>query len=184
MIRSTGRVALVLAVTALSLATARAVQAQTGPRSGSRVDVFVSVGWGRVWRYEGRAYGSGLNLGAGVTIRISSGWGIGLETDWTIGPRSAPAVVVVNASYRFQSSGQMQPYLSAGIGAFWTRHDPRAVDTRPPGTEVGFGPNLGAGLRLVDSRGPFFQADISWIEGAWLSPANLSVTRMSVAAGR
>jgi len=61
--------------------------------------VFISVGWGRVWRYEGRAYG-GLNLGAGVTIRSSSGWGFG------------------------------------------------------------------------------------WIEGVWLSPANLSVTRMSVAVGR
>ena len=184
MIRSSGRVALLLAVAALPLVSARVAQAQTEPRSGSRVDVFVSVGWGRVWRYEGRAYGSGLNIGTGVTIRVSSGWGIGLETDWTIGPRSAPVVVCVNASYRFRSDRQVQPYLSAGIGALWTRHDRRAGDTRSPGTEVGFGPNLGAGLRLADSGGPFFQADISWIEGAWLSPANLSVTRMSVAAGR
>jgi opacity protein-like surface antigen len=142
-------------------------------------EAFVTIGWGKVWRYEGPSFGEGPNVGAGVAIRTDSGFGVALQLDHTFPKRRGAfrgvTALTANLQYSF-GDHRVQPYLSAGLGLLRSVPDTAGVDK-------GFGPNLGAGLRVDAHEHVPVRAEIQWLEGAWLSPLNLSVTRISAGTG-
>jgi hypothetical protein len=167
------RVTLLVALAAMGLSPTSAA-AQSPPVRSSNVEVFVSVGMGRLWRYQARTFGRGLNVGAGVIVRSESGVGLSLQVDRTFGISreragyAAPTVAVVNGHYFF-GDGRAQPYLTAGLGLVKS-------------TDVGYGLNLGGGVRVRSTTNVAISPDLQWADGTWMSRSNLSVTRLTVQA--
>jgi hypothetical protein len=171
-------VALYAAGAAVALATD--ASAQVSPAGHPRVEITIGVGWGRVWRWEShRRFGQGLTVGGGVTVRGTSGWAAAISADHTFGPPASPTTVTANLQYFFRGDEHVQPYLSAGLGALVTKTLLRDATA----TDVGLGPNLGAGLRVSGNGRVAARTEVQWLEGSWRSPLNLSVTRLTAGAG-
>jgi hypothetical protein len=172
---SRARLAIVLSVFASGALVPAPALAQTASTRGSTVELFVTVGIGKLWRFEGRSFGKGLNVGIGLAAKRENGVGVSVQIDRTFWlsrlrtPYRAPTVATANFLYFF-GDRRVQPYLMAGMSALWS-------------DEVGFGPNLGAGFRADAGDRWSVGPDIQWAEGAWLSRSNLSVTRFTVASG-
>jgi len=96
--------------------------AQTTPAEGIRPEVFVSAGSGVVFLGADAEIPVRPNLGVGVGIRPWSRLGIEFEFNKNLGRSGrygSVATTSVNAAYFF-SSRRTQPYVSGGIGAFWS----------------------------------------------------------------
>ena len=175
----------VLVCMASTYAAAQPPQNGAAPNSGARVEAVVTVGWGRLWRWESQTrFGSGLNIGGTVIVRGDSGVGLSVGVDRTLGVASAPTAFSTNLRYYFRSGHSVQPYLMAGLGALWI--DKRGLPAnagRADGIDVGFGPNLGMGLAYLNDRATWSLPEVQWLEGSWLSPFNLSITRVGGGAG-
>lgn len=183
MIRGHNRVLCVFCTGAM-LVLPGSASAQTTPREGVRVEAMVTVGWGRLWRWDDDTrFGSGLNIGGQVVVRGESGFGFSVGWDRTVGLRSAPTIFSTNLRYYFNSTDRVQPCLIAGFGVL--RIDRRGLpgSARADSVDVGFGPNLGVGLAFVDENFVAALPEVQWGDGTWRSPLNLSITRFAVGAG-
>jgi opacity protein-like surface antigen len=105
------------------------------------------------------------------------------------GIRSA-AIASVSAQYQFKGE-RVRPYLIGGLGVLhsnsvWSRADVKGTQvtlTEQEQSDTGFGPDLGAGLRIAPARNVVIRPEIRWLDASWISQANLAVTRISVRAG-
>jgi hypothetical protein len=55
-------------------------------------------------------------------------------------------------------------------------HNPES--DRPQFNSAGFGPDLGAGVRLRVARSWSMETEVRWLDAPWLSRQNLAVTRL------
>ena len=183
--------------------------AQPTPAARFTREVSVSVGLGHVFVYEGSTLGDRLNIGSSVAIVHRSGFGVEFEVNRTLGfsPELAPCAIegttcfgpthqgirsptIASASlqYRFKPR-RVQPYVMAGIGFM---REKVVQGTGPIGgpdmlhqteaevSDTGFGPDLGAGLRLSFSRAISINPEIRWLDASLRSRSNLAVTRVAV----
>lgn len=169
-------------------------------------EIYIGGGLGHVFRWEDRTYGDRANAGGGVGIAHSSGWAFEVHGDWTFGlePPLAPCLVNVtcvgvghdgptsmtaasiNARYHFNKR-RLRPYLIGGLGVLWSRslhsltqtQGPIAIVTESQSSDRGFGPELGAGLRLPLARGWSLNGELRWLDAPWLSRQNLAITRIT-----
>lgn len=173
-------------------------------------EVSASVGLGHVFRFDDETFGDRLNAGAAVAIAHRSGLVIELEVDRMFGldPKPAPcglvnntctgggrygprkaAVVALGVHYRFRGA-RFQPFLFAGVGALWTTslHTTTYAGTNPAvmveseSRDRGFGPDLGAGLRIVLSPHLAISPEVRWLAASLLSRENLAITRLGMRA--
>jgi opacity protein-like surface antigen len=183
MATKTSRILRLLGVAGM-LALPGSVSAQTAAE-GTRVEAVVTVGWGRLWRWQSSArFGSGLNVGGTIVVRAKSGLAMSAGVDRTIGLASAPTAFTTNLRYYFRSADRAQPYLIAGFGVL--RVDRRGLPAnsgRADAIDVGYGPNLGIGLAFVDDHIAVPLPELQWLDGTWRSPLNLASTRISTGAG-
>jgi hypothetical protein len=100
------------------------------------------------------------------------------------------AVASATLQYRFRKT-RVQPYLLAGLGVMWSRSlhsetrvtgPSAAVITEHESRDRGFGPELGAGVRLNLGRHFAASPEVRWLDAPWLSRQNLAVTRLGVRA--
>ena len=104
------------------------------------------------------------------------------------GVRSA-TMASVNARYEFRGQ-RVRPYVIAGLGVLqttsvWSRatvDGSRVLVTEEELEDTGFGPELGAGLRVEVTRRMSITPEVRWLEAAWRSRLNLAVTRLSIRA--
>lgn len=171
-------------------------------------EISVSAGLGHVFRFDDETFGNPLNVGAAVAVAHRSGLVFELEVDRVFGlePKPAPCGLVNNTCvgdgrygpheatvaslgvhYRFRGD-RIQPFLSAGIGILWTAslHTTTYTSTRPAvmvesaSHDRGFGPDVGAGVRIVLSPQVAISPEIRWLDASLLSRENLAVTRLAI----
>jgi hypothetical protein len=171
-------------------------------------EVSAGVGLGHVFRFSDETFGDPLNVGAAVALAHRSGWVVEFEVDRVFGlePKPAPcglvnqtcigdghygpreaAVASLGVHYRF-GGDRIQPFLFAGVGVLWTSslHTTTYANMNPAvmvqgeSRDRGFGPDLGAGLRIRLSRHVAISPEARWLEAGLLSRENLSVTRLGV----
>jgi opacity protein-like surface antigen len=105
------------------------------------------------------------------------------------GVRSA-TIGSMSAQYEFKGN-RVRPYLIGGLGVLhtksvWSRADVtgnRVVLSEQELSDTGYGPDLGAGLRIAPARSVVIRPEIRWLDASWISRLNLAVTRLSVRAG-
>jgi opacity protein-like surface antigen len=171
----------------------------------------IGVGLGHVFRYEDQGFGDRLNAGGSASIVHRSRFAFELEGNRTRelspvptpcgivgvtcvgvghdGPRSVMSVSA-NLQYRFRSGQRIQPYVLAGLGVM--RSTSAHSITRVSGTQAivaedesrdtGFGPDLGAGIRVRLSKTISISPEIRWLDASLLSRENLAVTRVTIRA--
>src|SRR5262245_22554986 len=171
-------------------------------------EVSASVGLGHVFRFDDETFGDRLNAGAAVALAHRSGPAIELEVDHVFGlePKPAPCGLVNNTCigsgrygpreatvtslvvhYRFKGD-RIQPFVFGGLGVFWTASlhtityssTTPAVMTERASRDRGFGPDLGAGLRVRLSPHVTFGPEIRWLDASLLSRENLAITRLGI----
>jgi opacity protein-like surface antigen len=198
--------AAVVATVVIAVPATSSAQPQPTPRFAREVSV--SVGLGHVFVYEGDTLGDKPNIGGSLAIMHRSGWGVEFEVNRTLGfsPELAqcaiegtfcvgttyqgirpPMIASLGVQYRFKAR-RVQPYLTAGLGVMWLKSvqstgrigGPEFMHSEAEVSDTGFGPDLGAGLRLSLSRAISFSPEIRWLDASWLSRANLAVTRLVV----
>jgi hypothetical protein len=104
------------------------------------------------------------------------------------GVRSA-TVASVLARYQFTRQ-RVRPYVTAGLGVLrstsvWSSgvvEGNQVILTETEMTDVGFGPDLGAGIRVEITRSASIRPEVRWLEASFGSRLNLAVTRLSVRA--
>jgi opacity protein-like surface antigen len=194
------------AVTILALLVSRASWAQSPPLFIPELSV--GVGLGHVFRFEDQTFGDRLNLGVSVAMVHRSRFAFELEASKTreLSPIPAPCGIVgitcvgvghdgprsvmsmsANLQYRFRNR-RLQPYVSAGLGVMRSRslHSTTRVTgsqgmvTEEESRNTGFGPDLGAGVRIPISRSLSINPEIRWLEAAFMSRENLAVTRLTL----
>jgi opacity protein-like surface antigen len=172
-----------IAALILVLALPTLTRAQTTSQSRPRWEAAVTVGVARLWRKD-RTYGKGVSIGGSVVFRTASGVAVAVGVDRTVGPASRPLAASVNLRYYWRQQERVQPYVTVGIGLL------RVDATKLPITggvkstaDVGFGPNLGAGLVTSVRSGVILTPDVQWQDGTWRSPMNVGLTRLTIGAG-
>ena len=173
-------------------------------------EISLSAGVGHVFRWEDQAFGDRVNAGASVAVVHRSGWAFELHADNTFGldPLEAPCglvnvtcmgtahygptrmtVMSINAR-RYFGDGRLQPYLTGGLGVMWSRslhsvthvQGPIAINSEFASSDRGFGPDLGAGLRMRIAPSWSVETEVRWLDAPWLSRQNLAVTRLLAGA--
>jgi hypothetical protein len=171
-------------------------------------EVSASVGLGHVFRFDDEAFGDPLNAGVTVAIAHRAGLVIELNAERVFGldPKPAPCGLVNNTCigsgrygprqatvaslavhYRFKGT-RVQPFLIAGVGMLRTEsvHTTTFASTNPAmmveseSRDRGFGPDLGAGLRLILSPHVMISPEIRWLDASLLSRENLAITRLGI----
>lgn len=186
--------------------------AQDTPARPWTMEVSAAAGLGHVFRFEDQTYGDRVNAGGGIAIVHRSGFSFEIAADRTFGlePPATPCGLVdrtctgsghdgptkavaasIGVQYRF-TRRRFQPYLIAGFGILWTeslhsltdaRMNP-AVISESASSDRGFGPDLGAGLRIVLGRGVTIGPELRWLDASVMSRENLGVTRLSLRLAR
>lgn len=189
------------------LACPAAAGAQTADWSP---EVSMAAGLGHVFRFSDQTFGDRANIGGGVAIVHASRIALALEVDRTLGlrPRQAPCGIVgvvcagighdgprsalvtsLTFHYRF-GQGRIQPYVLGGLGVLWSSslhsltqvRGSQAIVTESESRDRGFGPDLGAGLRIALGGRASVAPEIRWLDAPWLSRENLAVTRILLRA--
>lgn len=193
----------VLAVGLIALAAPTAAIAQTW-----MPEVSIAAGTGYVFRYSDEGFGNHWNAGGGAALVHRSGFAIEFEADRTFGLEGKPApcgivgvtcvgdvrygptsaaVTSVGIQYRLKGE-RVRPYFTAALGVLWTTSlstitrvaGSVATTTEIASSDRGFGPDLGAGLRIALAKGLAISPEIRWLDAPWLSRQNLAVTRLTV----
>jgi len=194
---------------ALTLAVPAAAVAQPTTASRWTPEISLIAGLGHVFRWEDRTYGDRWNVGGAAAMAHDSGFVIEVAGDRTTGlePPAAPcglvnvpcvgaghdgplsvAVASATLQYRFKRK-RVQPYVLAGLGVMWSRslHSETrvtapsvAVITEHESRDRGFGPELGAGVRLTLGPHVAVSPEVRWLDAPWLSAQNLAITRLGV----
>lgn len=173
-------------------------------------ELSISGGVGHVFRLQDQSFGGRGNIGGSMAIAHRSGFVIELEADRIFGlePQLTPCgiagvtcigtgfdgprtttVTALNVQCRF-TSRRLQPYLTAGIGALWSRSFHSLTHVRGVIAEIttmqssdrGFGPDVGGGLRIALGRRVAISPEIRWLNAPWLSRENLAATRVMLRA--
>jgi hypothetical protein len=171
-------------------------------------EVSAVVGLGHVFRFDDETFGDRLTAGAAVGIAHRSGATIEIDAEHVFGlePKPAPCGLVNNTcigngrygvrqatvaslamNYRF-GDNRVQPFLVAGVGMLLTTslHTTTYASTSPAvmveseSRDRGFGPDLGAGLRLMLSPRVAISPEIRWLDASLLSRENLAITRLGI----
>ena len=171
-------------------------------------EVSFGAGVGHVFRYNDEGFGNRGNLGGSAALVHRSGFVIELEADRTSGldPRPTPCGVVgvtcvgqgrdgptsatvtsVGIQYRLKGE-RVRPYFTAALGVLWTTslssitrvNGSVASISESESSDRGFGPDLGAGVRIALTKHLAVSPEIRWLDAPWLSRANLAVTRLTV----
>jgi len=193
-------------VLTLAVPGAAAAQSPAGPTWAPEISV--SGGLGHVFRWEDQTYGDKPDVGGAVTVVYRSKFAIDLAFDRVIGlePRLVPcglvnvecvgiahygpysaAVTSLAFQYRFAGT-RVRPYLLGGLGVLWSKslhsltqvQGPIAIVSESASSDRGFGPDLGAGVRITFGRHFAVSPEIRWLDAPWLSRENLAVTRLVV----
>ena len=173
-------------------------------------EISIAAGLGHVFRFEDQTFGDRANAGGSVAMVHRSGWAFELHADNTFGlaPKPAPcglvnvtcvgvahygptkmSVMSINVR-RYFRSGRVRPYLTGGLGVMWSRslHSMTTVsgsiatNTEFATSDRGFGPDLGAGVRLRMSPSWSVETEVRWLDAPWLSRQNLAVARLLAGA--
>jgi len=171
-------------------------------------EISAAVGLGHVFRFDDEAFGDRLDVSVAMAIAHRSGPVIELEVDRVFGlePKPAPCGLVDNTCvgsgrygprkatvaslgihYRFKGD-RIQPFVFAGVGVLWTTslHTTTYASTSPAvmveseSHDRGFGPDLGAGMRIVLSPHVAVSPEIRWLDASVLSRENLAMTRLGI----
>ena len=150
-----------------------------------RLEVFATIGGASVSRYQSEtSFGSGPALGMGVAIRWLSRLWLDAEASEIRGLKesvdSAAAVSAVVA-YDLVGSKRARLYLFGGPAMLLTRHTADALNAAH--NEVGWGLDVGMGVRLALSPRVSIRPELRYLDAPWLSRTNLGLTRASVAMG-
>jgi hypothetical protein len=163
------------------------------------------VGLGHVFRWDDQTFGDPPAAGASIAIAHVSGWTFegAAERVFGLQPHPAPcgvnvpcvgsarygpfatAVTSMTVQYRFNRA-RVRPYLVAGLGVLWSRSLHSITQARGSHATLsefdtrdrGFGPDLGAGLRIRLGHGIAASPEVRWLDAPWLSRQNLAVTRV------
>ncbi len=175
-------------------------------------EVFGTFGVGRLFRFDDKSFGNGPNLGAGVGLRLRNGLGFEFEWNRTLGLSLVPApcgiaglqceinarqgvssanVASANVFYYFSRSYRVQPYVTGGLGALWSKgkevsilvQDSTAIAREEDWSDTGLAWNIGAGLRIEAGKGFWLRPEIRLLDATARSRANLSLFRASIGAG-
>jgi opacity protein-like surface antigen len=189
----------------VALFTSAAAAAQSPPWTP---EVSIAAGTGYVFRYNDEGYGNHWNAGGGAALVHRSGFAIEFEADrtWGLDPRPTPCGVVgvtcigagrdgptsatvtsIGMQYRLKGE-RIQPYFTAALGVLWTTSlssitrvtGSVATITESESSDHGFGPDLGAGVRIAVTKNLAISPEIRWLDAPWLSRQNLAVTRLTI----
>jgi len=192
-----------LAIVLIALAAPAAAAAQTWTP-----EVSIAAGMGYVFRFDDEGYGNHWNAGGGAALVHRSGFAIEFEADRTFGvdPKpvacgivgvtcvgqgrdgpSSATVTSVGIQYRLKGE-RVRPYFTAALGVLWTTS--LSSITRVSGSvatisefessDHGFGPDLGAGVRIALTKNLAISPEVRWLDAPALSRQNLAVTRLTV----
>lgn len=95
-------------------------------------------------------------------------------------------VAAIGVRYQF-GRGRIRPYLTAGLGMIGSRTvwstatvaGGQVLLSERTQRDTGFGPDVGAGVRLDLSTRLSLRPEVRWLEASVASPLSLSVTRLS-----
>ncbi len=151
-----------------------------------------------------------VSAGVRLTHRTRLGVDVELNRTLGLSPSPAPCAIVINnvpavcvgsahdgvtsatiasVGVRYQfTAGKVRPYVTAGVGmlrstSVWSTarvSGDRVILTEDAMSETGFGPDLGAGLRIPLGSHMSISPEVRWLEASWRSPLNLAVTRATV----
>jgi opacity protein-like surface antigen len=176
-----------------------------------KVTVSPLVAGPRIARHgEDQTYGNRVNAGAAVAIAHRSGWAFEWHADRTFNlePPRAPCglvnvtcigvahdgptkMVVTSLNVRrYFGAGRTQPFLTGGVGVMWSRSLHSVTHVRGSTATIsefatsarGFGPDLGAGVRIRLAPSWSMETAVRWLDAPWLSRHNLAVTRVLTGA--
>jgi hypothetical protein len=193
-------VASLLVVTALP----RHAQAQASQPQGLTREVFVNFGVGRVFRFEDRSFGTGLDLGGGFAVRrarLGVEFGVNRLSGFAqlVSPCAFPgcqgsslsSATLASANVLYYLAGtRVQPYVTGGTGGFWSRATHSVVTfggnvptlTIVEDRDAGVSLNVGVGVRIAAGSRFSLRPEVRFYDTSIRSSQNLSVVRTSVNA--
>jgi len=196
--------ALLVASLLVVIALPRHAQAQASRPQGLTREVFVNFGVGRVFRFDDRSFGTGLDLGGGFAVRGSR---LGLECGVNrlsgfiqlLSPCTFPgcqgsslsSATLASANVLYYLGGtRVRPYVTGGAGGFWSRATSNVVTvvgnvptlTIVRDRDAGVSLNVGGGLRIAAGSRFSLRPDVRFYDTSIRSRQNLSVVRTSVSA--
>jgi opacity protein-like surface antigen len=193
-----------LAVVLIALGVPAAAAAQTWTP-----EVSIAAGMGYVFRYSDEGFGNHWNAGGGAALVHRSGFAIEFEADHTFGFEGKPTpcgivgvtcvgegrygptsatVTSVGIQYRLKGE-RVRPYFTAALGVLWTTSlssitrvsgSVATISETEESSDYGFGPDLGAGVRIALTKNLAISPEIRWLDAPWISRQNLAVTRLTV----
>jgi opacity protein-like surface antigen len=185
--------------------------AYSGSAASFSPEVFASIAWAHVFRFDDQTFGDRPNAGAGFGLHHRSGLGAELEINRTFGlmARTAPCaisgvscvgtgrdgvlsstILTGNAVYRF-GSHRVQPYVTGGLGGLWSRtvasvtlvQGTQAAVTEREDRDGALALSFGAGFRMPITRAVALRSEVRFYDGSARSRANLSIIRTSIGLG-
>lgn len=184
--------------------------AQPAQTANLTPEFFATLAWGHLFRFGDRTFGDRPNIGGGLGLRHRSGLGIEFELNRTLGlsPTLAPCGLTVpcagtghegvraatiasaNVLYHFSKS-RIQPYLTVGIGALWSKGvstttlagETQAIQTEQEWRDTGLALNWGGGVRILITRAISLRSEYRFYNSTLRSRVNLSLIRASIGVG-
>ena len=164
--------------------------AQGASTNNHKVEVFGSVGWGALSRFDDSTpFGSGTSIGGGIGFRPLNRLGLELDVHGMSGLKeSVKSTIAVSASatYDLSTSYRARPYVLGGIGILRTNHrtsDYLVRQFMTDFTDVGCGLGVGLGVRVFVTPAVSLRPEVRYVNALWNSTENLSETRASMAVG-
>lgn len=171
-------------------------------------EVSIAAGTGYVFRYNDEGYGNHWNAGGGAALVHRSGFAIEFEADRTFGVDAKPvpcatvgvtcvgdgrdgptSATVTSVGIQYRPKGErVRPYFTAALGVLWTTSlssitrvtGSVATISESESSDHGFGPDLGAGVRIALTKNLAVSPEVRWLDAPWMSRQNLAVTRLTV----
>jgi opacity protein-like surface antigen len=128
--------------------------AYSGSAASFSPEVFASIAWAHVFRFDDQTFGDRPNAGAGFGLHHRSGLGAELEISRTFGlmARTTPCAI-------------------SGVSCVGT------------GCDGALALRFGAGLRMPITRAVALRSEVRFYDGSARSRANLSIIRTSIGLG-
>ena len=171
-------------------------------------EVFGSIAYGRLFRFEDNPIGGGPNFGAGIGLKHRSGLGFEMELNRTLGLSAKPVpcgivnvpcegsarqgvtgATIASANVRYEFSRErVRPYVTGGVGILRSAGlsarvdatEQRAVFSEEKWSDTGLAINIGGGVRIGLTRALSLRPEVRVYGASALSRANLSLFRASL----
>jgi hypothetical protein len=185
----------VLAFSVLLVAMSQGMVGAQSPQRERHVEVFVSAGAHGFSRFDDRGFGRHSDVGAGAALLVHPHFALQVEADHVYGLDSAPctgnelcgATAVTASGLVILSTSRVQPYLMGGLLMLRSERDefqdPASATVARRTSDTGFGPLVGAGVKVFITRGFYVQPSVWAATAVLMSRMNLSTSRASLAAG-